>query len=253
MNFIRDCLGFRTCKTAVAAAFAVAFAFVSLADEIDGSALVPGGGTVDFTGASATNWVYNADTSSYDLILTFTNATSAGSFTLPGTTKARILAVGGGGGGGDTYSSASANQPYGGGGGGGAGGFVETNDLFGAGTYSVAVGLGGTGGPRRAAHSSTSDYSGENGGDTTILTNGVSVITAVGGGAGGGETDGHGGGSGGGGSMYRQSSTSGIEHVGGSGVPGQGHAGGTGDANNRGGGGGGADGAGAPASASGGG
>ena len=73
-------------KAAVAAAFAAAFAFAARAEEIDGSAEVSGGGIVEFTGASTTNWVYNADTSSYDFILTFTNTSAAGSFTLPGTT-----------------------------------------------------------------------------------------------------------------------------------------------------------------------
>ncbi|MBQ3342755.1 MAG: hypothetical protein IJG84_12720, partial [Kiritimatiellae bacterium] len=102
-------------KAAVTVAFATAFAFASRAEEIDGSAVVSGGGEVEFTGASTTNWVYNADTDSYDFILTFANASSAGSFTLPGTTSARILAVGGGGGGGGAYRLAAANQPYGGG------------------------------------------------------------------------------------------------------------------------------------------
>ena len=240
-------------KTAVAAALAAAFAFASRAEEISGSAVVSGGGVVDFTGASTTNWVYNADTSSYDFILTFTNTSSDGSFTLPGTTKARILAVGGGGGGGGAYRLAAANQPYGGGGGGGAGGIVETNDLFGAGSYSVTVGSGGAGGAMGTAHNASSDYSGTDGGDTSILLDGGAFISAYGGGAGGGETDGHSGGSGGGGSMYRAGSSSGTPHAGGAGKEGQGRAGGAGDAYNYGGGGGGAGGAGAAASASGGG
>ena len=138
-------------KAAVAAACAAAFVYASPAEEITGSAEVSGGGVVEFAGASATNWVYNADTSSYDFILTFANSAAAGSFTLPGTTKARILAVGGGGGGGGTYNRAASGQPNGGGGGGGAGGFVETNDLFGAGSYSVTVGSGGAGGRKRGA------------------------------------------------------------------------------------------------------
>ena len=110
---------------------------------LDGSAVVSGGGTVAFAGASSTNWVYDASTGSYDLVLVYTNPATIGSFILPGTTKARILAVGGGGGGGGTYVQAKANEPYGGGGGGGAGGFMETNALFGAGSYSVSVGAGG--------------------------------------------------------------------------------------------------------------
>ena len=249
-EFVRNLACLSTRKAAVAAAFAVAFTFSAHAEET-GSAVVSGGGVVEFSGASATNWVYNADTSSYDFILTFANSAAAGSFTLPGTTAARILAVGGGGGGGGTYAYASANQPYGGGGGGGGGSLVETNDLFGAGTYSVAVGVGGAGGVRDEMHSDESDYSGKDGGDTAILTNGVSFVTAYGGGGGGGETAGHNGGSGGGGSKkYLDSTSSGVNNAGGSGISGQGYAGGAGDANNYGGGGGGAGGAGSPASAS---
>ena len=216
---------------------------IKAADSIDGQVEITGA-PVSFVGAASTNWVDG------DLLIEFTGA---GSFTLPGTTKARILAVGGGGGGGGTYAYASANQPYGGGGGGGGGGLVETNDLFGAGSYSVSVGAGGAGGPRVSTHLATADYSAEDGGDTTILINGASFVTAYGGGGGGGETDGHDGASGGGGSMYWVSSSSGTDHVGGFGVSGQGNVGGAGDANNYGGGGGGAGGAGAAASASGGG
>ena len=222
---------------------------IKAAETIDGEVDITGA-TVGFFGATSTNWVYNADTGDYDLLLKFTGA---GGFTLPGTTKARILAVGGGGGGGGAVRTATANQPYGGGGGGGAGGFVETNGLFGSGSYAVSVGAGGAGGLGKTTHTATSDYSGTDGGDTSILLGGASFVSAFGGGAGGGETDGHSGGSGGGGSMFRESKTSGIQHAGGSGKEGQGHAGGVGNAYNYGGGGGGAGGAGAPASDSGGG
>ena len=70
------------------------------AEDFNGSATVNGGGVVEFTRVSWTNWVYNADTGTHDFILAFTSTNPAtGSFTLPpGKTKARILEVGGGGG-----------------------------------------------------------------------------------------------------------------------------------------------------------
>lgn len=224
------------------------------ASGLDGSAVVNGGGTVTFAGATSTNWVFNADTASHDLVIVFDRQSAGCIFAMHGQTSARILAVGGGGGGGGTYKSASAGQPYGGGGGGGAGGMVETNGLFGAGIYPITIGEGGNGGPCKTSHIATSDYSGADGGDTIIALAGEAqnLLVAFGGGGGGGETDGHSGGSGGGGSMYRQSSSHGVDHAGGAGKEGQGHAGGTGNAYNYGGGGGGADGAGAPASSGGG-
>ena len=240
-------------KTVTSAVFAAAFAVSAHAEDFDGSAVVSGGGTVEFAGASWTNWVYNADTASYDFILAFTSTNpAAGSFTLPGMTKARILAVGGGGGGGGTYQMASANQPNGGGAGGGAGGMTETNGLFEAGVYSVSVGGGGTAGRRVALHPTTG-YPGGEGMDTTVLADGAPFLSAAGGGGGGGECDGGSGGSGGGGSMYKVNATTGTPKASGSGTDGQGYAGGAGDAYNYGGGGGGAGGVGADASASGGG
>ena len=60
-----------------------------------GSAIVTGGGEVKFENAE-TNWVKNAE-GGLDLILRFTEG---GSYTLPGVSQVRLLAVGGGGGGG---------------------------------------------------------------------------------------------------------------------------------------------------------
>ena len=126
-------------------------------EAVSGSARVPGGGVVTFAGASETNWVDGS------LILYYTDPTASGSFTLPGTTSARILAVGGGGGGGGAMrSSASTYAKYGGGGGGGGGGFVETNSLFDAATYTVNVGAGGSGGASTTSISSVK--AGESGG-----------------------------------------------------------------------------------------
>ena len=109
-------------KTAMLAAFIGAFCRAAVAEDISDSVVVPGGGTVSFTGAASMNWVHNDATGSDELVLVFTNsASTTSSFTLPGTTAARILAVGGGGGGGGSYSLATAGRPNGGGGGGGAG------------------------------------------------------------------------------------------------------------------------------------
>ena len=189
----------RALKRLASLAALVAAMDVAYAEDLDGSAIVHGGGVVEFTGVSWTNWVHNASTGANDFILAFTSTNPAvGSFTLLGSTKARILAVGGGGGGGGTCSSAGANQPNGGGGGGGAGGMMETNGVFGAGVYSVSVGAGGAAGLRIASHSTTG-YPGSDGGDTTVLFGAETLLSAKGGGGGGGECDGNSGGSGGGG------------------------------------------------------
>lgn len=216
---------------------------------IDGSAVVTGGGTVEYKNADSVTWVGS------DLLLKFTtNSTSAlapGSFTLPGVSQLRILAVGGGGGGGGAYRSGTSGLTglYGGGGGGGAGGFVETNGFYSVGTYSVVVGAGGAGGMIGGSHGTSVNYNGARGGHTTITTNGVSMITAYGGGGGGGEAVGLGVtdvdkefGSGGGGSMYRASAFAGTPCDGGKGTSGQGNSGGKGQVGTFGGGGGGAGG-----------
>ena len=201
------------------------------------------GAPISFQGAAETNWVKNAK-GGYDFLLKFTGA---GTYTLPGTTKARILAIGGGGGGGATYRGATSGSTYGGGGGGGAGALVETNDMYSAGVFCVNVGVGGA-----AAALGTSrtvvDYSGQDGGRTFILNNSTVCVNAPGGGGGGGETAGHDGGSGGGGSMYRKSASESVSNKGGSGIDGLGNKGGGGNAGNYGGGGGGAGGVGADAS-----
>ena len=55
------------------------------------AAIVTGGGEVKFENAE-TNWVKNAE-GGYDLLLRFTEG---GSYTLPGVSQVRLLAVGGG-------------------------------------------------------------------------------------------------------------------------------------------------------------
>ena len=188
----------------LACAFSLATILAMPAGAVDGTYTIPtGGGVVAVTNADEVTWVGD------DLLIKFTtNSTSAlapGSFTLPGVSKVRILAIGGGGGGGGAYLKGTAGYSgnYGGGGGGGAGGFVDTNGFYSAATYSIVVGKGGVGGKIDASHGTQYNYNGENGDDTTITTNGSPMITAYGGGGGGGESVGLDGGSGGGGSMYR--------------------------------------------------
>ena len=224
-----------------AGALALALAsFAPLASfAIDGSATVTGG-QVDFYGVAETNWLNGTE-----LLLKYTGE---GSFILPGLSKARILAVGGGGGGAGVFSANNGMvNPLGAGAGGGAGGFVEVTNILSVATYAVEVGAGGAGGASDRSHSE-GRYSGKSGGSSAITTNGVSLITAVGGGGGGGEGVGLNGGSGGGGSQLGQSATVGAAKSGGSGTAGQGYAGGAGDIGLYGGGGGGASGAGAAAS-----
>ena len=230
-------------SAAVALSF---FAFASFAAET-GSATAPGGGVIKYTNADVVQQFGNGE-----ILLVYTNAAATGAtFEFPGTTSARILAVGGGGGGGGAYYKGTVGLSglFGGGGGGGAGGMIEVTNLYGAATYTVKVGAGGAGGVL------TSDSTlrgvatdGESGGDTTITTNGFEMLTAVGGGGGGSETDGKAGGSGGGGSQKRDSASASTPKVGGAGTAGQGFAGGDGNESLFGGGGGGAGGAGDAAS-----
>ena len=194
------------------------------------------GTPVDYFGAAEVSRVGD------DLLLKFTGA---GSFTLPGTARARILAVGGGGGGGGSFRTATSGGNYGGGGGGGAGAFVETNGMVSAGVYRVSVGSGGVGGIISAKRPTALDFSGEDGERTLILKGAETWVAADGGGGGGAESDGHPGGSGGGGSKLWNSS-GGVNKAGGAGS--RGGAGGAGDAGNYGGGGGGAGGPGDAAS-----
>ena len=117
MHRIRERLALsRVAKPAFCAVLISLFAFAAHAEEISGSEIVNGGGTVSFTGASTTNWVDGS------LILIYTNpAASGASFTFPDgrLTKARILAVGGGGGGGGSWNRSGASAAGGGGSGGG--------------------------------------------------------------------------------------------------------------------------------------
>ena len=126
-----------------------------------------------------------------ELLLTFTNTTEDGSFTIPSgwQANARILVVGGGGAGGAAFSSQASN--YGCGGGGGAGNFICTNNIVLSGElYSVTVGAGGL--PQ-------SESSGLSGGTSKITFASKDLLTAAGGGGGGLRSDGLSGGSGGGG------------------------------------------------------
>ena len=213
-------------------------AFTALAPQmaraVDGKEVVAGGGEISFTGATEKSWITNPD-GSQDLLLIFSDPATKGSFTFPGMTEARILAVGGGGGGAGMFGRGN-QSPFGGAGGGGAGGFVETNDMFTAGTYAVTIGKGGEGGAKGAAP--TSDFSGKDGEATEIVADEAAepLVSAKGGGGGGGNTLGRAGGSGGGGSQ----TSVGEQKNGGSGIPGQGNAGGKGNVVFYGGGGGGA-------------
>ena len=222
----------RTCAAAFASALFISLP--SFAAE-SGSAVVPGGGTVSYVNASYIDHVGD------ELLIVFTNSAVSGSFTLPGTTSARILAVGGGGGGGGAVRRATSDtSKYGGGGGGGAGGFVETNGLFGAATYTINVGAGGGGGLSSMTKASVT--AGSDGGNTSIYKGGDELITAKGGGGGahGNDDVGNSGGSGGGGSQYSSDGTAYEPRDGGTGTAGQGNKGGNGDAALYGGGGGGA-------------
>jgi len=139
--------------------------------------------------------------SSYYAVHVFT---SSGPFTLPSfvtTTTAQLLVVGGGGGGGGPAVSGGV------GGGGGAGGVISSS-TFSITTTSFGILVGGGGATNFAGQSST-------------LTNGLTVLTALGGGAGGAPLNGSGsnGSSGGGGSGTG---------TGGTGISGQGFAGGAG-------------------------
>jgi len=130
--------------------------------------------------------------------------TSSGPFTLPSfvtTTTAQLLVVGGGGGGGGPAVS-------GGVGGGGGGGGVINSSTFSITTTSFVIQIGAGGATNVVGQSST-------------VTNGLTVLTALGGGPGGAPLNG----SGGNGSSGGGGSGSGT---GGTGISGQGFAGGAG-------------------------
>ena len=159
-----------------------------------------------------------------DLILTFKNAQSAGSFKLLGSSlPGRYLVVGGGGAGGTPIST---GKNYGQGGGGGAGGYISVDEyLFNIGNYSVIVGAGGA-----AAADNNNKYDGESGSDSKLTYTEMSTVLAEakGGGGGGARTVGLPGGSGGGGSPSGSSAASQGAKAGGAAQEGQGNAGGRG-------------------------
>ena len=140
--------------------------------------------TVDFAGAQIqyTNAEVSYAEGTGDLILTFKNTQSAGSFTiLVSPLTGRYLVVGGGGAGG-TPASTGAN--FGQGGGGGAGGFIAVDDYsFKLGSYSVTVGAGGA-----AATSNATASKGANGSNSVLTYTEMSseIANASGGGGGGG-------------------------------------------------------------------
>ncbi|MCR5413184.1 MAG: DUF2341 domain-containing protein [Kiritimatiellae bacterium] len=169
------------------------------------------------------NWINN------ELVLKYTDISTAGTLTLPAYMKAWVLAIGGGGAGANPGNSGAR---AGGAGGGGAGAFVE-NEAFTLqnGTYAINVGAGGSGG------SATTASNGIDGGDSTLVLSGTTLISAEGGGGGGIAGAGNAGGSGGGGSKAAGGAASNTNY---------GNAGGTGGDNQAGGGGGGAGGVGSP-------
>jgi DNA-directed RNA polymerase specialized sigma24 family protein len=136
------------------------------------------------------------------------NETGNTNWTVPeGVTEVEVLVVGGGGSGGSQLGVSTAT----GAGGGGAGGLIYNSSysVTPGESIDIVVGEGGT------AYTSGSDLQGDNGDDSSFGT-----LVAVGGGGGGSRYKaGLSGGSGGGG---------GYSSVGGSGVTGQGYAGGTG-------------------------
>ena len=195
---------------ALASALACLFACAARADVRElvnaGKVTWTGGPEVIYLNADGTP--ATADT--YDhLVLKFTDTATAGSLTVDESARAnaRILVIGGGGAGGTSKTSSAGT-----GGGGGAGGFVEVEQTLVGGIYAIAVGAGGP------------MYTGS--GDVAVGANGTASscaeITANGGGGGGAQSAGNDGASGGGGSNDGTN-----ELVGGSGISGQGNAGGT--------------------------
>ena len=178
--------------------------------------------------SNATDVTVNSDTlASGEALYVYTQTGTEFNFTLDSQSKAWILVVGGGGAGGYGVAASTAKGE---GGGGGGGGFVEeTEAVFAAGTYTIAVGKGGV----RATSASGTPTPAE---DSYIKSGSVDKYRAEGGGTGAAAAAGAGGagGSGGGGSY------DGAEADGGSAVSGKGNAGGKGANYGGGGGGGGA-------------
>jgi len=189
--------------------------------DVSGSYSSPGRvGGLSWTGA-ARAYAVNGE-----VILVYQDASNTGTFSLDErwTATARVLLVGGGGPGG--YNS-SFNAPAGGGGAGAMREIVST--VFEEGSYTVTVGKGGT-------PATDKSLSGSNGGDSVLTKDSSELYRAIGGGAGGnpnGENQGdtyanvawgRNGGSGGGGAVYY--SWWNKDGHGGTGVTGQGFAGG---------------------------
>lgn len=177
------------------------------------------------TGAVAFSAIESTSSIADQRVTTFprTYLTSSGGWLAPpGINRARVLVIAGGGGGGFDE-----------GGGGGAGGFIESATLYFPidQTINVVVGQGGfgaTGDPTRGDNGQNSTFAtitatGGGGGATSSNVNNDAVRTPGSGGSGGG----------GAGEAY-------TPHVAGSGITGQGFAGGVGIASGAGGGGGGA-------------
>ena len=153
-----------------------------------------------------------------DAVIVFTDAENDGTFTVSADKTATVnyLAVGGGGAGGFGGSTDRIGA------GGGAGGFCAGTDLaLASGDYAIGVGAGGV---------PTTDgmVRGQNGGDSFVKCAGTDLVRAIGGGAGGNGgfgadvAAGAAGGCGGGGA----DDSTGVGQAGGSGVEGQGFAGG---------------------------
>lgn len=159
----------------------------------------PYDGSLSFAGAE-TNWIGS------DLVLAFTNTTSA-SLSLSKGAVVRYLAVGGGGGGGCGWYGGS----YASGGGGGAGAFDTGTIALTAGEYRILVGAGGSGAKKNWG-------AGQNGRATVVsnLTEATEYVRAEGGGGGGSSNDtsarlsGKNGGSGGGASYHNAYGTLGA-------------------------------------------
>ena len=191
-----------------------------------------------------------------ELILTFNDPDEAGTLTLPGLTRARILAVGGGGAGG---AVGTPQNNRGAGGGGGGGGFLEIGPvMLDGGDYDITVGAGGDAGEFITG----ANIIGGDGYPSKIEKDSTLLVYVGGGGGGGAESDGNpgcagdataslgtAGGSGGGGSKaYNATTQVSTNYLGGEGRNG-GHKGGDGSVNRSGGGGGGAGGDGTVSSA----
>ena len=181
------------------------------------------------------------ETVSGEKVYTFTDPAAAMDLVLGKASLVRVLAVGGGGAGANPGTSAIGR---GGAGGGGAGGMLETTNVWPIGTYRISVGAGGL---TNAVTGTRAVGMSGGGSAVTNATTSAEMIAVVGGGGGGIWSVGSDGGSGGGGSASYSGGI--VSQNGGSGIDGQGYAGGRGRYAGGGGGGGGAGGAGSENSA----